>query len=230
MHYFDWIQAERSGQLTTAEQQAYQHEKADNDRLQAEADAVELMEALLSVGAAGMSDPTPPPATGGPTGVFRKRVWIAGSLVVAALLLGWWATQRTTTTSTVDEPAPAPVKEWGPRFQETVPPAPLEEPALERTPAPTPPAVQTTPPPPVAQREQAKAPLRVPTSSQEAVATREKSPVAAEKEMILEGMQVDKGGVLAVSSEKTIVLKPGFHAKAGARFVAKVEPKDALRR
>ena len=231
MHYFDWIQAKRTGQLTAAEGQAYQHEQAENTALRVEEDAVELMEALLSAGAAGMVDPTPAPQpdAGRQAAGYRRSTWVAGSVMAAfLLLLGWWATQRTTTTPTVDEPATVPAKEWGPRFQESLPVVPVEQgtPAeVEETTKP----VETPAPPPVAQRKSATPQEQMSTAGpQVAEATpRQEKTIPAEQEMVLEGMQVDKGGVLAVSSKKTIILKAGFHAKAGARFTAKVEADEA---
>jgi len=235
MHYFDWIQAKRTGQLTAAEGQAYQHEQAENTALRVEEDAVELMEALLSAGAAGMVDPTPAPQpdAGRQAAGYRRSTWVAGSVMAAfLLLLGWWATQQITTTPTLDEPATVPAKEWGPRFEESVSPVPVDDVVPNKkeddvaAPATTP-VAQHEPTAPQQQEQEKELVSSTESPQTNAPVGDQQNQSKSKDNMVLQGMQVDKGGVLAVSSKKTIILKAGFHAKAGARFTAKVEADEA---
>ena len=56
MHYFNWIQKYRQKALSSADRQAYEHERTENSQLHSEAEAVDMMESLLSAGAAGLSE------------------------------------------------------------------------------------------------------------------------------------------------------------------------------
>jgi hypothetical protein len=231
MHYFNWIQKYRQQALSSADRQAYEHEQGENSRLHSEAEAVDLMESLLSVTASGLSEQeilgVQPSGKKSPWAVFA----ISGALLLLLLVCGYVYQQR------LQKPAqpttPVPVKEWGPRFFE-----PLDE--YEAGEGPVALSIESTvikevadhpmdthPEPLVRQVKQEPTIAIVLSSDEEAnsEAIVEVKPKQAGDDIVLGNTKVDKGAALAISAKKSITLKAGFHAKAGATFRATVEDK-----
>ena len=225
MRYQEWIKAKEH--LSAADRQAYAHELQDNPRLQAEEAAIDLTDALLRTAAEDL--PEREIVEGPPSDKKHTQtgLLIGGAVVLLLLLVsGYFYQQR---VETPDVPAtPAPVKELEPRFPE--PPSVVpegEEPVAQYTP----PAPTVVPSKVVAKKT--VEPAGQPVSDQTPRTLQEAAPALAEgttkqpgEDIVLHNTQVDEGAALSISAKNSITLKPGFHAKAGARFTAKVTPMD----
>jgi len=224
MHYFHWIQKYRQKVLSSADRQAYEHEQAENSRLRSEADAVDLMESLLTATASGLSEGE---IVGDqPSG--KKPVWkasVLGAGLVVFLLVGGWVLQQRQQPA-----APVPAKEWGPRFFEPVDGYEEGEGPVALRTVPTPDRKSVSAESVSRKVESPKTPqapvdIEVPSLEESSQPIAEVNGKQPGEEIVLGNTEVDKGAALAISAKKTITLKPGFHAKAGATFRATVEDK-----
>lgn len=228
MHYFNWILKYRQQALSSADRQAYEHEQTENSQLRSETEAVDLMESLLSAGSAGLSESE---ILGDqPSG--KKYTWTflaaSGALVILLLISGWFYYRN---QQQVDQPAnQVPVKEWGPRFFDQ-----LDE--MENGEGPVALDVRTgkefhkftteTSAHQIEAKRKYKKPVdnilvpMVDEEPSEPLAEVAKKEVGENIE--LGNTEVDRGAALAITAKKTITLKPGFHAKAGASFRAIIE-------
>lgn len=228
MHYFNWIQKYRQKALSSADRQAYEHERTENSQLHSEAEAVDLMESLLSVGAVGLSEQE---ILGDqPSGKKYTRTLLAtgGVLMVLLLVGGWFYQQNQQQTA---QPAnQAPVKEWGPRFFEPAStygedegPVALHVPVkVEEQQSSEELKVQPTA---TRQTKEAVVDIQVPEVADNTEAIAESTPRQPGEDIVLGNTEVDKGAALSISAKKTITLKAGFHAKPGAQFRATIERK-----
>lgn len=207
MRYFDWIRAKKEGQLTVAENQAYQHEWTDNPTMRAEEEALEMVDNLLDLGAKDFS----PANHRSPVKIKSPELsWlgpaigiiILGSAIGLSLLFGQPKAE-------VEENK----REWGPRFldpdqwipEQDVPMANLEIPEY------TEPVKAITP--------VAKPSLRTAQPAVVAVVEQE----SASRDVVVSQVTIDSGGKMSISAKQTITLKAGFHAKPGSTFVASVD-------
>lgn len=219
MQYQDWIKAK--DELSPADRQAFEHELQDNARLQAEQEAFDLTDILLNTAASGLSEEAilqgakPAPS-------YRKGLLVS---VLAALVLTlggalWWET-----AAPQEEPASPALELEMEQPEKAVPQQSAPgEPVAEHTVTPEPaPVAQANPvqPKPLQVKQQANPEPSVAKAAKPAKARFAKSsvelnqPVNKPEEVVAEG---------------TIILKPGFHAKAGTTFSAKVENEKMLKR
>jgi len=220
MDYFHWISKYRTNSLSPSDKQAFEHELAESGRLQREAEAVDLMEALLAEGVKGVTvtDGVSSHSTAGKSAGFY--VVVCASLALLLLITGWAAFNQTNNGQSKGTPS---TKEWGPRFlnPEQIVRSINEEP-VAYLPAKVPDHNDIK----QKARPEIEAKLLKPTTFQKETIDLDPAELAQEEagpQIVVMNTQVDEGATMTISSKDVITLKPGFHAKAGATFRASID-------
>lgn len=102
MRYFDWIDQYQKGKLSSSDEQAFEHEIQENAKLQAELDVFDLTDELLSA-AAPVST-----TVGSKTTIKKLPIWKAIALLSGIIFLGLfiWKQVPISNTQEVDSHPP----------------------------------------------------------------------------------------------------------------------------
>lgn len=215
MRYQEWIKAKE--ELSAADRQAFEHELQDNPRLQAEQAAVNLMDELLGTAAQELSEQA---ITGrAETAVPRRAYLLVSVLTLLVLSVGaYWMVSSTAPKPDTPAVEVAPQEQADPQLTEPRPFDTEQQQVAPSTPAPVadPPQVRKEPEPVAEKAVAAPAIAKV------------KSSAKARQQSVELDQPVEEAE--EVVAEEIITLKPGFHAKAGTRFSARVEAESVLRR
>ncbi len=215
MNFIDWIEAYENDRLATVDRLAFEHELEDNPVLAKELEAYRLTEALLQAA------PVSPLSAG--HGWKAAAIPAAGLLVVLLLLVGLFfrsfPERQETPTPEKATPQAAVTPPTGdiPDYTEAIPPAPVQE---------APPAV--IPKPAVEQSIPSKQQVEE-TGAFERPQGPENLASLAEPTVVETDTLIGDGQVLTLTASEEIVLKPGFQAKAGSTFKARVKKEKAMR-
>ncbi len=230
MKYQDWIQDRIDGKLTQAEMQIFDHELAENHELQMEWEAWTLTDRVLKVAAEE-------PSLLDSMSVKHRFTWRTITLsllimvMVSAGLFLWQSLNDSSKEMNTETPIMQDWK-WYP-FDRDVAEIDMEVPQDEmvamneeiKTIESTIPSADTV--------EKMKATIRTPKRNTdvesipemtptEIVAALDILPTPSSEQVIIADTTISEGSDIVLTAHKEIILKPGFHAQAGARFNAKV--------
>ncbi|MCB0630651.1 MAG: hypothetical protein KDD15_12980 [Lewinella sp.] len=244
MRYFEWIREYRQGKLTATDRQAFEHEMKDNASLRAEPEAVELTELLLrEASVKGIQNTKAEQAPGGHKH-WKPYILTTGiGLILLGIALWWYSTAGIVSNDESETEVPVE-QNWTPNIF----PGKSETPDDQLPPAP----VQTTTPiaglsspkndkddhPGVSFKKHQK--MQLPRQEEDLSAhsgnmeniadvQNDRLPFAVSPnavavytvQAVLDDTFSPEKSVALTATEK-ITLKPGFHAKAGTSFKAKV--------
>lgn len=248
MRYFKWLNDYNDKALSAAEVQAFEHELAENAKLQAEKEAVDLAEALLS--AVGNSPLSGIPADA-PSGISVAARWKIPAFLLAGLLvvvLGIWfystppaaeASQPVIPTEQELSAPPTPPAKESNKPDTPRPVAAIAEPATSAPQTSSQPVEaiakattkEKTTTPAVAPNEgRAPQPITIPEETQTAASTTPINRSAIYTVKAVLDTVLSETTATALTATQQILLKPGFHAKAGTSFKARVDDGPLFRR
>ncbi|PHN06448.1 3-coathanger stack domain-containing protein [Flavilitoribacter nigricans] len=241
MQYFEWIEKYKEGKLSAADRLAFEQEVEENGQLRAELEAVGLTESLLAA-VAGSPDVAPSSPTTGRVN-YQKIYTITIALILAAVAIFAWQ-YRSPELEQLEEtivPMPIlPVPDDSESIPKTLAPKEDDHKNVKRPVA----AADIVPKEPVKENNQAiSRPISAPQQATPklAEATVKENPIEiqdpASKEISTAPAQekiavytvsavidtaLAQASDIALTATEKIVLKPGFHAKAGTTFKARV--------
>lgn len=234
MRYNKWIDDFKNNRLSEADRQAFEHELLENQQLQQEWSASALTDDLLQMTANNWQKPSSSAVSHKLT--FSKRVLgIAGGLLVVAI--GWVVWRNLASQELNPEPKTNEHSEriWEPRFlpkeRTNLPILVPQSDADEGS------TIQTNPSPPISSGEQMPGkperkndidpvfPDRKPQVERPSKVNVNGQKVEVYAVNIVVDSALQEGTEVVVTATESVILKPGFKAKAGAQFQAKVNPK-----
>lgn len=244
MRYLKWIEQYKQKELTPADEQAFEHELMDNPGLRAEKEASDLADALLFTAA---HDPAQFAGSGnGREKTFTPRLWQA-AVVLVVCLTAFFIWQNAAHPSPAEQKQEAPRPEMQ-KPERAIQPQELKMPDTVRPPV----AVADVPKATSADETPMRQKTVVPgkarpeikvtetasevggltalnTNTEEKQEAQQERHNGAHREKIavytVRGVMdtvLSESVEIALTATEGITFKPGFHAKAGTTFTAKV--------
>lgn len=234
MQYFEWINKYQNGELSAADQQAFEHEISENPKLRAELKATQLTEALLQEGSMHRNSILDHSYSSMPFRQNRYFVLALGLMFLVVPLFIWqYYSSFDTGENVPHDPTPKNI--------EISPGTPIKQPFLQKPPIAsvslqreTNQKAENVKQPSTAASKKALKPKKESSPSEDRVENsyadkneKSSSTILEEKiavytvRAVLDTVLIESSNI-ALTATEAITLKPGFHAKAGTYFKAQV--------